>query len=274
MLTPKGKMLAELRIIRRADDVLLETARGALDNVTSTLRKFVPPLFARWEPLDDTMELGVYGPAAAPALERAMGCALEQASEEDALVRCDVDGGALLVVRTGYTGGDGFDVMGPRAVVAAVRERLLAAGAAELSEDALEALRIEAGRPRWGAELDENVFPLEAGLEARAISKSKGCYTGQEVIVRILHRGHVNWMLRGALPADDALPARDAPLLDPADGRKVGRITSACFSPRLGRAVALAYTRRELAPPATVKLERPDGADVVVTDLPFPNTSL
>lgn len=274
MLTPKGKMLAELRVLRRADDVLLETARAALDNVTGTLRKFVPPLFARWEVLEDMAELGVYGPGSTSALETALACGLEEASEEDALVRCTNGGDVLLVVRTGYAGGLGFDVMGPRALVASVRERVRAGGAAELSDEALEALRIEAGTPRWGAELDENVFPLEAGLEARAISTSKGCYTGQEVIVRIMHRGHVNWRLRGVTLADGVQPARDAPLLDPADGRKVGRITSACFSPRLGRAIALAYTRRELAAPLTLRLERVEGAEVVVTDLPFPNLPL
>jgi folate-binding protein YgfZ len=193
---------------------------------------------------------------------------------EDGFVVSPFGDAELLVVRTLYTGDEGFDLIGPSAALAALREQLLAEGAAALSPETLEVLRIEAGRPRWGAELDENVIPLEAGIEERAISRSKGCYTGQEVIVRILHRGHVNWLLRGVLLEDSPLPTRDAALVQPADGRRIGRITSACASPRQAQGIALAYVRRELEPPVEVRLERPDGATVTVVELPFPSTGL
>lgn len=290
LLTPKGKMLADLRVVRRDDpddDVLLDVPAGALDNVTTTLKKFVPPLFARFEVMDAVAELSVYGPLAAALLADALGGEplkpdmaedeLVQRAVPDELVRGTVlDGLAqgavagerVYAIRSRYADMGGYDVIGAPATTTALRDRLTAAGAVPISDATMEVLRIEAGRPRWGAELDENVIPLEAGLEARAISHTKGCYTGQEVIVRILHRGHVNWLLRGVL-ADATPPEKDATLLRPEDGRKVGRVTSACYSPRHRRAIALAYTRRELEPPVTLKLDRIDGPDVVVTDLPF-----
>lgn len=295
LLTPKGKMLADLRVVRRDDpsdpnapndDVLLDVPAGALDNVTTTLKKFVPPLFARFEVVDTVAELSVYGPRAAAFLGEALDGkpSLSEMAEDDivqAPVTDLVQGAApddlahgagarepVYAIRSLYTDAGGYDVIGASAAITALRDRLTAAGVMQVSDATLEVLRIEAGRPRWGAELDENVIPLEAGLEARAISQTKGCYTGQEVIVRILHRGHVNWLLRGVL-ADDTPPEPDATLLRPEDGRKVGRVTSACYSPRRGRAIGLAYTRRELEPPVTLKLGRMDGADVVVVDLPF-----
>ena len=173
-------------------------------------------------------------------------------------------------MQTAYAGGPGGDLIAPAAVVERAGARLAEAGVVELEPAELEILRIEAGSPRWGAELTEETIPLEAGLRERAISESKGCYTGQEVIVRILHRGHVNWQLRGMLLGDVPPPERGAPLLDPADGRRLGRITSACVSPAQGRTIALGYARRELTLPARLRLERADGPEVTVVALPFP----
>src|SRR5690606_23668699 len=120
----------------------------------------------------------------------------------------------------------------PAARLAEIRAALEQAGALPAGLDALEVLRIEAGQPRWGAELTGDVIPLEAGLRASAISETKGCYTGKEVIVRILHRGHVNWHLGGVLLGELPPPSAGTQLIDPAEGRKVARITSACRSPR------------------------------------------
>lgn len=274
MLTPKGKMVADLRVFRRDAELLLEIPGLALEDVTGTLRKFVPPLFARFEPVGGLVELGVYGPDAGALLARVLGGEPLAGLAEDGFVTREWNGEQLLVVRTLYTGDEGFDVIGSSERVAALQEPLLAGGAVAIDEDTLEVLRIEAGTPRWGAELDGNTIPLEAGLGERAISRDKGCYTGQEVIVRILHRGHVNWLLRGVLLEDAPLPARDAPLIQPADGRRIGRITSACVSPRQAQTIALAYVRRELEPPVEVRLERHDGALATIVELPFPVAGL
>lgn len=269
LLTPKGKMLADLRIFRRPDGLLLECDADARDNVTDTLRKFVPPLFAKWSISDGFAEVGAYGPRAAERVAQALGIDLPAEAPEHAVFVAPAESGELLVVRTAYAGVDGWDAIGPAAAIDGLRAALLDAGATRGGLGALDVLRIEASRPRWGAELTQDVIPLEAGLREIAISEKKGCYTGQEVIVRILHRGHVNWHLRGMLLGDSPPPEPGAVLLDPAEGRKLGRITSACASPRHGQTIGLGYARRELTLPATLRLERADGPEVTVVELPF-----
>src|SRR5690606_187224 len=246
MLTAKGKMLADLRVLRRAQgDVLLELDASALAGALDHLRRFVPPLFARFEDASAAVGVvGVYGPTARQVVGAALGAALPDGMAEDAFVAAALPGAAgggaeagtaagpeALVVRTLYAGVDGYDVVVPRDRLAAVGRALVEAGARPAGHGTLETLRIEAGRPRWGAELDENVIPLEAGLLERAISQTKGCYTGQEVIVRILHRGHVNWHLRGLLLGDAPTPARGAVLMRAGETKPVARVASACASP-------------------------------------------
>jgi tRNA-modifying protein YgfZ len=150
-----------------------------------------------------------------------------------------------------------------------VVQRLEEAGARRAGHATLDVLRIEAGRPKWGAELDESRIPLEAGLRERAISETKGCYTGQEVIIRVLHRGHVNWLLRGVLLGDAPAPSRDASLVRTEDSKQVGRVTSTAWSPRLGQTVALAYVRREVEPGTVLRLETEAGPEATVVELPF-----
>lgn len=123
-----------------------------------------------------------------------------------------------------------------------------------IAPDELERLRIRAGVPRWGAELDERVLPAEARLEERAISFTKGCYPGQEPVARMHYRGHPNRTLRVLAVDDGQLPAADAALA--LDGRDVGRVTSAARDPEHG-IVALGYVRREV--PADAELELADG---------------
>lgn len=264
MLTPKGKLVAELRLYRREADVLLETDVGARQNVIDHLKKFVPPLFARTEDLGDGVALvGVYGPRAAELVKHEFG-SRELPAEEDAMAT-EAD---LLCVRSRYTLEGGYEVLGTAARLTGLTTRLEAAGAAPAGLDTLEVLRIEAGRPRWGAELDENVIPLEAGLRERTISQTKGCYTGQEVIIRILHRGHVNRHLRGFRLGSLPAPARGTELFS-AEGKVVGKITSACSSPRFGETIALGYLRRELTPPVSVTLGDAAGPEIQAIELPF-----
>ena len=261
LLTPKGKLVAELRAYRRNDEILLETPRAALDNLLAHFRKFVPPLFARFEVTDNVSLLGVYGADSAQVVSRAFAVAAPAA--EDEIARAD----NLVIIRTHYAGDPGFDVLVEGDSTTA-RERLSTAGAAPGDADTLETLRIEAGTPDWGAELEENVIPLEAGLRQRMISESKGCYTGQEVIIRILHRGHVNRQLRGLLLGGLDAPAKGTQLFN-TEGKPIGTITSATTSPQLGQTIALGYARRELTLPAAVHLGAANGPLVTVVELPF-----
>jgi folate-binding protein YgfZ len=123
---------------------------------------------------------------------------------------------------------------------------------AAVGEDELERLRIRAGTPRLGRELDDRVLPAEAGLDRRAISFTKGCYPGQEPVARLHYRGHPNRQLRVLAVDGEELPPYDAELA--LAGKVVGRVTSAAHDPEHG-IVALAYVRREVADDAELELE-------------------
>jgi tRNA-modifying protein YgfZ len=333
LLTPKGKMVADLRIIRHGDELLLECDAAALAGVLEHLRRFVPPLFARFE--DATQQwsvLGVYGPRSEDVVRTALGDdAVPPAALEDSLVdasaaagaraaaganasadaRADADGsasadadasseapadadanatadasadaragdsggvgdreaGVVYAVRTRYAGDHGIDIVVRRDLLDDLRARVEAAGARRIGHATLDVLRIEAGRPRWGYELTEDTIPLEADLLDRAISTTKGCYTGQEVIVRILHRGHVNWHLRGVLFGNSPTPPAGAGIVHPDTGKRVARVTSVCASPAHDQTIGLCYARRELEPPVEARLGDVHGAVVTIVPLPFP----
>ncbi|CAN5756768.1 hypothetical protein BH23GEM10_BH23GEM10_01690 [soil metagenome] len=269
ILTPKGKMVADTRILRRDGELLLETAVGAADGMAAHLRKFVPPLFARFEDATSAWSLfGVHGPRAADLVRGAFGVEVA-GSAEDVVHETSHEEVQVPVIATSTADVEGYDVLVPAAAAERVWQVLQDAGARPIGYATLDVLRIEAGTPVWGAELDENTIPLEAGLRARAISESKGCYTGQEVIIRILHRGHVNWQLRGVLLGDAESPARGTALVREADGKQVGRVTSAAWSPKHGQAIALAYVRREVELPGALRLGDVSGREVTVVELPF-----
>lgn len=287
-LTPKGRMVADARVFRADGDddgLLIDTAPGAADGLRAHLSKFVPPLFARAEDVsDDWAVVGVYGamsdevvaealptadagsaPAAAgdaTAGELARAATGEDVSfPEEAVV--PVAGGFR--VRTLLTGEPGWDVFVRRERRESVVAALLEAGGRPGDPAALEALRIAAGRPRWGRELTEDVIPLEADLLDRAISQGKGCYTGQEVIVRILHRGHVNRHLR-RLEFAGPLPEPGAKLFEEGNEKARGVVTSAVENE--AGVLGLGYVRREVEPPAELRVGSPDGDPVRVTALP------
>lgn len=282
-LTPKGRMVADARVFRSeaggagdatapagaGDPLLIDTAPDALAGLVTHLGRFVPPLFARSEDISDEWAvIGIYGPSADDFV-RATLPEVEPGAEpddtsglpEDSVVR--MEGGFR--VRTLITGDPGWDVFVGVEARGSVLERLVGAGGRPGEPEALEALRIAAGRPRWGRELTEDVIPLEAGLLERAISQGKGCYTGQEVIVRILHRGHVNRHLR-RLEFAGPLPEPGTELFEEGSEKPRGVVTSAAEN-EIG-ALGLGYVRREVETPAELRVGSPDGDPVQVTALP------
>lgn len=233
-LTPKGKMVGDARVVRLPNgDIWIEADRAAAENIVASLKKFVPPLFARFEMLADMAFVECVG------MTMSMGI-------------CP-DGGVLLL--NPFRADSTTFVLKASELLEDVRDTLTAAD--------LERMRIEAGEPKWGAELTEDVIPLEAGLKDVAISQNKGCYTGQEVIIRILHRGHVNRHLRGLL-FGDAMPEVGAELTH--NDKVVGKITSVVHSEKFGQTIALGYVRREVEVGASV-LAGPAVGKVV--ELPF-----
>lgn len=278
MLTPKGRTIAELRAFRLqrpgGTEVLLDLPREALAGTREHLKKFVPPMFARWADASEEMGmLGVYGPRSRELAARVLAAEVPPL-DEDAFVEAPFGDVPVVVVGTRAAGGEeGFDLVAPAAVLPGLWRALLAGGEGTrpVGFGTLETLRVEAGVPRYGADLSEETIPTEAfeaiGMVPRAISFTKGCYTGQEVIVRIAHRGHVNRHLRGLRLGGPAAPG--TPLFHPDTGREVGRITSTAFSPLLGETVALGYVRRELGPGDTVRVGSAQGERAGVVELPF-----
>jgi folate-binding protein YgfZ len=158
---------------------------------------------------------------------------------------------------------DGIDLIAPAAEAGRLRDGLLAAGAAEVAPEAAEIVRIESGRPRFGAEMSTATMPAEAGIVEAAVSFTKGCYIGQEPVARLHHRGRPNRHLRGLRL--DAPAATGEPLR--LGEKEVGEVGSFCVSPAHGP-IALAIVRREAEPGAELAVGE-DGVTAQVVDLPF-----
>lgn len=278
VLTPKGKIVTDLRVfpLGAGPDAgfLLDVPDAGREPLAAHLAKFLPPRLAKTEDVSGASGmLTVVGPDAADLLARGAldlrvdAAALEGLEEGDYRSAGDRMDENVTVVRTRDVRPAAFDVLAPRATVRALRDRLIDAGAAELSANAWRALRIEAGRPVFGVDMDADTIPVEAGVHDRAIDYGKGCYTGQEVIVRIRDRGRVNRHLRGVLLGATPPPEPGAELFSPGEEKALGRVTSATHSPAFGQTAGLAYVRREVEPPAVLRLSSGDGPEVEVREL-------
>jgi folate-binding protein YgfZ len=127
-----------------------------------------------------------------------------------------------------------------------MEDALREAGAVPLSTEAREVLRIEAGTPVFGKDMSEETIPVEAGIHLRAVDYQKGCYTGQEFIIRLRDRGKVNKTFRRILLGEAPVPEPGTELFCAGRERSRGWVTSACVSPRFGQTVALGYVKRGL----------------------------
>jgi tRNA-modifying protein YgfZ len=256
VLTPKGKMLGDLRILDSGDELLLDTERGALQAVFNVLHRTLIGFDAAMH--KRTLQRGLVSLVGPRAREIADADAAGLGEQEHAHVVASLDG---VPVRLIATDGGGVDLLceaeRTQELIAALRAR----GAEPVSEAAAECLRIERGRPRYGAELDETTIPQEAGLNERAVSFTKGCYTGQETVARLHYRGKPNRHLRG-LRLSEPVPVGTELTLD---GRVVGTLGSVTLSPVHGP-IGLAVVRRE-AQPGAIAMAGEAQAEVV--DLPF-----
>ncbi len=266
-LTPKGKMLGDLRILDTGEELLLDTERTALQELFNMIRRF--SIGYEVELHKRTLQRGLLsllGPDA-EGLTGAGAAGIGEAENDHAAVA--VGGIGACAIRTPA----GIDLLCDAADTALLADALIAAGAVPITEATYECRRIELGIPRYGVDLDESVIPQEAGLNERAVSFTKGCYVGQETVARLYYRGKPNRHLRG-LRLAGAAPAEAGATLG-FEGRDVGRLTSVAVSPRLG-AIALGFVRREVPIGATVSLraqDAPAGAESAqtaeVVELPF-----
>lgn len=257
VLTPKGKMITDLWAILRGDEdsagFLLDVPVAGREGLLENFGKVLPPRLARVEDVSDrTGMITVVGPQAADAVSSlALGHRVEVttlAGLAEGDWRCStptVEEG-LIVARTAEVWPEAYSVLGPSEAVAELWQELVRDGARPAGLGVWSTLRVEAARPTFGTDMSENTIPVEAGIHIRAIDQGKGCYTGQEVIVRIRDRGHVNRTLRQLRLGDVPSPAKGTELYSAGDGPKkpVGWITSAVQSPRFGEVVALGYVKR------------------------------
>jgi folate-binding protein YgfZ len=267
VLTPIGRIVADVHVLARPDCFWLETDGAAVSPLLARLEKYV---IADDVELRDRSawagRLGLEGPRAARILAAALGAPLAIQPDSAREVRCaSVE---AVVAAFGWSGEAAFQWIVPGdglpAVEAALREAGERLGLVAGDAASLEVLRIEAGLPKFGTELDEEVLPAETGLLERAVSFTKGCYTGQEVVARMESRGRFKHRLVGlAFEADSPPPPGVSVEFA---GRSVGAVTSSALSPRVG-AIALAYLRKPHDAPGTAV--RAQGCHGRVVPLPF-----
>jgi folate-binding protein YgfZ len=248
---PQGRLLASVRVLRRGDAFLFDTEAATYERVLKYLERYTLAGDFRVRDLTgETALLSVQGARANEIVRAALGD--ETLNVERGRVSEARFGGAdVTLLRATHTAEDGFDILVSAADARKLWDALVEAGAVPAGFDALEVLRVEAGLPRYGVDSSEANVVLEVVDESEAVSYTKGCYTGQEIIARIHWRGHVAKRLAGIIFARDTEPHADSAVRTCAEGREVGRITSSVFSPRLGRRVALAVIRYDSLAPGT-----------------------
>ncbi len=259
-LTPQGRMITDLRVVNLVERTLLEVPAVLAESLCVRLDAL---LFAEDARISDvttaTVVIDLVGPDAPAVLNRLRSTpafsTVETIFQDDGY---GVPASTLFV-----TAADGQQVV----------KELTTAGALETTLETLDVLRVEAGHPLFLVDMDEHTLPLEAGIEQRAISFTKGCYVGQEVIVRVMQRGQgrVAKKLVGFVLAKDAT-ARTGDLVHAGD-REIGRLTSVVHSPALGQPIALGYVHRDFVAPGTVVTVITAAGRIGATIAPLPFVS-
>jgi folate-binding protein YgfZ len=241
LLHPQGKLDVEFRILRVGDDAWLDTDTGLGAQLAASLLRF--RIRVKVEIVDRSADFGmlrVGGPKSDALLT-------DVPTEQHAHVEWE----GCRAVRSDWPSCRGIDVIGSRDAIAGAGDRLIAMGVPECATEALEIVRVVSGVARQSMDYDDALIPQEAGLEVDAVSFTKGCFLGQELVCRIDTRGHVNRYLR-ALEVDGAVvPDRGTEIVSGA--KVVGTVTSAVRSPTAGVRV-LGFVRREIEPPSEVAL--------------------
>ncbi len=241
MLTAKGAMVSDGRVLKLGEAVIVDTGPGQGAAVKAFLEKYLISEDAEIHEAGDLAVIGLVGPKA----------------EASAILAS-----AIVSVLPGSL-GSGVDVLIKRAELPKVLEAL--AAVQKLSASTLEVLRVEAGVPLFGTDMTETTIPLEANLE-KSIHYNKGCYIGQEVIARATYRGQMNKKLMGVMLGQHELQ-KGAELLK--EGKRVGRVTSVVRSEKAKQFIALAYVHRDHLAPGTVLELAANAGTVTVAALPF-----
>ena len=274
----QGRLIASVRVIRLQDDTtvrkpcpifVLDTEPATHDAVLKTIERFT--LAGDFRVADLTKEtavLSVQGKKAAEAVQLVLGetgAGLAFSGARQTLWQQS----QFTVISATHTAESGFDFIADSDQANSLWTALQNAGVRPVGYDALEKLRIEAGLPRYGVDMDETNVVTETTLDD-AVSYTKGCYVGQEIIARIKYRGHVAKKLAGLI-FDQALKIESGASIRSSDGKEIGRVTSVTLSPHLGRTIAMGYVKYDyLAPGTSVRIVSGEKEFLAeVTDLPF-----
>ena len=243
----QGRLLAHARVARPGEEIsfLIDTEAVTREKVFGTLQRFtLAGDFRVKDATGETAQFSLQGAGAGTIIRSVLGDAFTPEARQQQSVASYAwreTAREVVVMRATHTGEDGYDLFCAADDAADLWEALTSAGARPVGFDAFEVLRIEAGEPRHGIDVTDTNVVLEAGLD-EAVSYTKGCYVGQEIIARIHWRGHVAKRLAGLILEDELAPGADAKVRT-GDGREIGRITSHVFSPRLERHIALAVLK-------------------------------
>jgi folate-binding protein YgfZ len=270
----QGRLIASVRVIRLEDEktdrnvcptFLIDTEAATHQSVLKNIERFtLAGDFRVTDVTTQTAFISVQGNKAMEIVRAELG---DTAAAIEAKEVCRAND--VTVIRASHTAEAGFDLLVDREQATGLWDALQAAGAQPVGYDALEILRIEAGVPCYGVDMDETNVVTETGLD-EAVSYTKGCYVGQEIIARIKYRGHVAKRLSGLLFAE-GVKADAGAVIKSTDGKEIGRITSSTYSPHLRRAIALGYLKYDyLAAGTSVRISAGDqDVEAQVTELPF-----
>ncbi len=268
LLTPQGKIVADLDVLSFPDYHLLELHSCWKEQALDHLNKYIIADDVTFEELEDHALVAFQGPQATRLLQRLLPGADLPAGEHQC-TELSLDDHVCRVFQTSMTGEDGYKLALNADRAGTLWQALQEAGATAAGVSSLNTLRLEAGIPWFGVDFDVENFPQEAGIEDKAVSFTKGCYIGQEFVIRIAHRGHVNRRTSGLTIQRERIPRRGDRILH--RDKEIGKITSAALSPTLGKIIALGMLRREAHEPGTIVHVEIDGERVPaeVTPLPF-----
>ncbi len=247
----QGRLIASARVARLGDRFLFDTEPRTHATMLKSLERFtLAGDFRVRDVTGETAMLSLQGARAKKIVAAALG---EEAAgvARGRVSRAAFQSSSVNVMRATHTAEDGFDLLTGADEAGALWDALVAAGARPVGFDALEALRIEAGVARYGVDATETNVVLEVVNEEEAVSYTKGCYVGQEIIARIHWRGHVAKKLTGLILDHETEAPTEARIKSCDDGREIGRITSSCYSPRLQRFVALGLVKYDFLKPGT-----------------------
>jgi len=271
-LSSKGRIVADVRIFASVGSYLVDTSARAWPGFMGMVKKYVNPRISGYRDESYAIrDIGIFGARARDivATMAAVNADALAALTPYAHIEVAIDDAKVIIARSPDIGVEGYELFVPFEIFDRFWERAVALGATPAGLGAWEIARVEAGRAEWGIDIDDTTIPQEANFDdLDAISYTKGCYIGQEVVARVHFRGNVNRHLRGLRAASTDAPPHGAQLIDDS-GNHVGDVRSSVASPRLG-GIAIGMVRREVSPGTSLNAKWENGERRVdVTLLPF-----